>query len=139
MGLAGAKKTTMFGICHLKWDVDANMTMRYKLDYITFFCSNAMHGKFGLNSPGKANSHSTALPNFFSPPCVQCFRAFYTTDCEAYSFMTDGYEIFYVNGTNLRACRTHEGGGGGGGGGGSGTNKTAQELTEYRTHNLYCL
>ena len=34
-----------------------------------------MHGKFGLLSPGKANSHSTVLPIFFSffLPCVECF------------------------------------------------------------------
>ena len=32
-----------------------------------------MHGEFGLPSPGKASSHSTALPScYFS--CVQCFR-----------------------------------------------------------------
>ena len=28
-----------------------------------------MHGKFGLLSPGKASSHSTALPSVFSPVC----------------------------------------------------------------------
>ena len=26
--------------------------------------------------------------------CVQCFRVFHTTGCEAYSFTTDGYGIF---------------------------------------------
>ena len=33
-----------------------------------------MHGKFGLLSPGKASSHSTALPIFVVISCVQCFR-----------------------------------------------------------------
>ena len=39
-------------------------------------CPNAMHGEFGLLSPGKMSSHSTALPSFFGLffPCVQCFR-----------------------------------------------------------------
>ena len=31
-----------------------------------------MHEKFGLLSPGKASSHSKALPSFSS--CVQCFH-----------------------------------------------------------------
>ena len=33
-----------------------------------------MHGKFGLLSPGKVTSHSTALPRCFFPHYVQCFR-----------------------------------------------------------------
>ena len=44
----------------------------------------------------------------------------HTTGIEAYSFTTDGYEIFNVR-THLGARRTHEGG--------SGTNQSAQELT----------
>ena len=47
------------------------------------------------------------------------FLWFHTTNCEEYSFTTDGYEIFNMR-THLGACRTHEGG--------SGTNKSAQEL-----------
>ena len=76
--------------------------------------------------PGKASSHSTALPNF-SPLCA-VFSFFHTTGCDAYSFTTDGYGIFNVSITDLGACRTHEGGRGRGGGG-SGTNKSAHELT----------
>ena len=63
-----------------------------------------MHRKFGLLSPGKVSSHSTALPSFFSL-CV-VFLFFHTTDCEAYSFTIDGYGIFNAS-TNLGA---HEGG-----------------------------
>ena len=48
------------------------------------------------------------------------FSYFYTTDCEAYSFTTDGYEIFNMH-THLGACHTYEVG--------SGTDKSAQELT----------
>ena len=51
---------------------------------------------------------------------VRAVQCDYTTGCEAYSFTTDGYEIFNVR-TNLGACSTHEGG--------SDTNKSAQELT----------
>ena len=40
---------------------------------------------------------------------MQYFLCDFTTSCEAYSFMTDGYEIFNVQ-TTLGACRTHEGG-----------------------------
>ena len=36
------------------------------IDWIrSHFCPNAMQGKLGLHSPGKASSHSTALPSFF--------------------------------------------------------------------------
>ena len=37
------------------------------------------------------------------------FSCFQNTDCEAYSFTTDGYGIFNVR-TNVGACHTHEGG-----------------------------
>ena len=56
-------------------------------------------------------------PYFFF--CVQCFD---TTGCDAYSFTTDGYGIFNMR-KNVGACQTHEGG--------SGTNKSAQELTQF--------
>ena len=74
-----------------------------------------MHGKFRLLSPGKANSHSTALPS------MQCFHVSIPPAVGAnYPFATDGYGIFNVR-TNLGAQHTHEGG--------SGTIKSAQEFT----------
>ena len=78
-----------------------------------------MHGKFELVFPGKASTHSVALPSFFPPLCA-VFSCFHTTGCEANPFTTDGYGIFNAH-PNLGACRTHEVG--------SGTNKSAQELT----------
>ena len=44
----------------------------------TLPCPNAMHGKCGLFSLGKASSHSMALPIFFPPPVFSCFN---TTAC----------------------------------------------------------
>ena len=39
------------------------------------FCPNAMHGKFGLLSLGKASSHSRALPScIFCVAVFSCFR-----------------------------------------------------------------
>ena len=78
-----------------------------------------MHGKCGLLFPGKANSHSTALPSLVVFVCA-VFAYVHTTGCDAYSFTTDEYGIFNLR-TNLGAWRVHEGG--------SGTNKSAQELT----------
>ena len=66
-----------------------------------------MHGEFG--------SHSMALATqlfFFLFFLCAIFSCFHTTDFEAYSFATDGYEIFNVR-THLGTCLTHEGGGGG--------------------------
>ena len=65
-----------------------------------------MHGQFGLLSPGKASSHSTALPSFIFTMCA-LFSCLHTTGCEAYSFTTDEYGIFNMH-TNVGACRTHE-------------------------------
>ena len=98
-----------------------------------------MRGKFGLLSPGKASSHSTAsypvlcvgkassysteLPSFFSFFFLcAVFLCFHTTGCEAYSFTADGCGIFNVR-MNLGACRslrTKEGH--------AGTHKPAQEF-----------
>ena len=79
-----------------------------------------MHRKFGLLSPGKASSHSMALLcSFLFFFLCAVFSCFYTTDCEANSFMTDGCGMFNMR-THLGACRTQEGG--------SGTKKSAQEL-----------
>ena len=72
-------------------------------------------GNSGCFPWGKASSHSTALPNFCST-IHAVFPCFHSTGYEAYSFTTDGYEIFNVR-TNVGACRTDEGG--------SGTNKSA--------------
>ena len=80
-----------------------------------------MRGKFGVLSPGKVNSHSTALSRSPRPlPMCAVFLCFHTTDCEACSFTTYGFRIFNVRIT-VGACRRHEGG--------SGKNKSAQELT----------
>ena len=66
---------------------------------------------YGCFSWGKASSHSTALPRFFSClvflPLWTVFSCFHTTSYEAYSFTTDGYGIFNVS-TNLGVCFTHE-------------------------------
>ena len=47
--------------------------------------------------------HTAALPNFFFVlffhPYVQCFRVSIITGCEAYSFTTDGFEIFNMRAT----------------------------------------
>ena len=48
-----------------------------------------MYGKFGLLSLKKVSNHSTALPSFLF--FVFLFSYFRATDCEAYSFTTDGY------------------------------------------------
>ena len=60
-----------------------------------------MHRQFGLLSPGKASSHSMALPNFFFLCAV--FSRFHTTGCEAYSFTTDGYGILMYTQIWVRA------------------------------------
>ena len=49
-----------------------------------------MHGAFGIRSPGKASSRSTALPRFFFFLSA-LFSYSYTTGCQAYCFTTDGY------------------------------------------------
>ena len=90
-----------------------------RLDHFLF--SIQCRGECGRLSPGKASSHSTALPSRFCffLPYVQCFHP---TGCEAYSFTTGGYGIFNVR-TNVggvpytrRGVR-------------SGTNKPAEEWT----------
>ena len=78
-----------------------------------------MHGIFRLVSPGKANSHSTALAFVFS--FEQCYRvSIPPAAADAYSFTTDGYGIFNIRTIWVRAVHTK---------GGSGTNNSAQELT----------
>ena len=77
-----------------------------------------MRGKFRLRAAIviiiiiKINTiFSTALPSCFSSPLCAVFLCFHTNGCEANSFTTDGYRIFNMR-INLRACRTHRGGGG---------------------------
>ena len=50
----------------------------------------AVHGQFGPLSPGKANSHSTALSIFLSPFPVCSDFLFPSTGREAYSFVGGG-------------------------------------------------
>ena len=83
-------------------------------DSITFLSQcNARQNNSGCFPHEKANSHSTALPSFFGLSLLLCAvcSCFHTTDCDAYSFTTDGYGIFNVR-THLGACRTHEQGSG---------------------------
>ena len=86
-----------------------------RLDYITVLSQCDLweiRGAF----PGEIEQpYSTAQPTPPPPPpppppCVQCFFCFHTTDCEAYSFTTDGYEIFNVR-THVGACCIHTKGG----------------------------
>ena len=85
--------------------IDSFMTVCTRGDSV---CPNAMHGKFGMLSLGKASSHSAALPRslllFFLCVVFSCLRTFH---CEAYSFTTDGYGIFNMR-ANLGACYAHE-------------------------------
>ena len=81
-----------------------------------------MHRKFGLLSPGKANSYSTALPRFCFP-CVQCFPVSIPPADRLTLFTTDRYGILNVRTKIMvRACSIHERGWGT-------TKKSAQELT----------
>ena len=98
-------------------------------------CPRAMRGEFGLLSPGKASSHSTALPSLSTHPhppppppplfCVHCFRA----SIPPAGMLTLLRQMDMGSLTHsqiwVRAVHTK--------GGGSGTNKSAQELTwSYR-------
>ena len=63
-------------------------------------------GCFPPLEKGRSHTYSAALPTFFcGSSCVAVFLCFYATDCEAYSYATDGYGIFNVR-TTLGACRT---------------------------------
>ena len=63
--------------------------------------------------PGKSEQlyYGATQLLFFLPVCSGFFSCLSTTGCDANSFTTDGYGIFYVR-TNLGACHTHEGGSG---------------------------
>ena len=76
-------------------------------------------------SPGKASSHSSALPSYLFPSCA-AFSFVHTTGCEAYSFTTDGYGIINMR-IHVGACRTHAAG--------SGTKTSAQDLTRGDRNN----
>ena len=111
-----------------------------QMDIDIAYCPNAVHGKFGLLSQGKARSHSTALPSLSPPvcipppppppPCVQCFSV---------SIHKLWGLLFYEGSLTsaqswVRAnSHTHEGG--------SGKNKPVQELTQRGRKNcpLPCL
>ena len=60
-----------------------------------------MHGEFGLLFLGKANSHDTAflfsfLFCFVIVSLCAVFSCFHIVGCDAYTFTTDGYGIFYI-------------------------------------------
>ena len=64
--------------------------------------------EIGLLSPGKASSHSTALPSIF---CFllfflcAVFSCFHTTGCDAYSFTIDANRI--LNMRTIWVCAVH--------------------------------
>ena len=105
-----------------------------RLDYIYIRLGNflvsiqLMHGQFGKASPGKASSHSSALPSFFFSFCsLLCamFSCFHTTSWEVYSFTTDGYGV--IKQPHKFGCVPYTRRGV------AGTNKSAQELTRGDT------
>ena len=100
MGLGREKKRKRFTHIRLDWGwVERKKKKKslHTLDYIRkLSCSNAMHGKLGLLSPGEIEQPYYGATQLFYFIFLLCavFPCFHTTGCEAYSFTTDGYGIF---------------------------------------------
>ena len=71
-----------------------------------------MHEKLRLLSLGKMSSHSTALPSFVHPVCMQRFRFSIPRAMRPTLLTTDGHGIFNVRTYLVCAVRTMGGGGG---------------------------
>ena len=101
-----------------------------RFDLIMFLSQKAMHGTFGLLSPGKANNHSTVLPSSLPapppPPPTPINQTPQPPVCNAFVFpyhrptilQQIDLESLTCARTHLDACRTHRG-----------THKSTQEWT----------